>query len=183
MGGDSYKFNPLNTLKMIAASSIFGEASYYRDNIHDEKFCCVNDKFSDEFYRSVFSSYGGKTTTEIFEEAIDDALSYDFKGTLDLAVSLRNSYNMRLNLQIIMVRAAIHPKRSEFSKLHPGSFKRYNDLVMARADDPMSQLAYYLFLNNGKKNKIPSILKRSIADELSSLSAYQVNKYKIMRLE
>ena len=28
MGGTSYKLNPLDTLKMIAASSIFGEASY-----------------------------------------------------------------------------------------------------------------------------------------------------------
>ena len=28
MGGDSYKVNPLDTLKLIAASSIFGEPSY-----------------------------------------------------------------------------------------------------------------------------------------------------------
>ena len=38
MGGDSYKLNPLDTLKMIAASSIFGEASYYRSNVRDGKF-------------------------------------------------------------------------------------------------------------------------------------------------
>ena len=31
MGGDSYVINPLDTLKMITASSIFGEPSYYRD--------------------------------------------------------------------------------------------------------------------------------------------------------
>ena len=30
MGGDSYKLNPLDTLKLVSASSIFGEASYYR---------------------------------------------------------------------------------------------------------------------------------------------------------
>ena len=30
MGGDSYRINPLDTLKMISASSIFGEPSYYR---------------------------------------------------------------------------------------------------------------------------------------------------------
>ena len=30
MGGDSYVINPLDTLKMITASSIFGEPSYYR---------------------------------------------------------------------------------------------------------------------------------------------------------
>ncbi len=30
MGGDSYVINPLDTLKMITASSIFGEPAYYR---------------------------------------------------------------------------------------------------------------------------------------------------------
>ena len=30
MGGESYLINPLDTLKMITASSIFGEPSYYR---------------------------------------------------------------------------------------------------------------------------------------------------------
>lgn len=31
MGGDSYVYSPLATLKMISASSIFGEPSYYRN--------------------------------------------------------------------------------------------------------------------------------------------------------
>ena len=31
MGGDSYKLTPLTSLRMIAASSIFGEPSYYRN--------------------------------------------------------------------------------------------------------------------------------------------------------
>lgn len=31
MEGESYRVNPLDTLKMITASSIFGEPSYYRD--------------------------------------------------------------------------------------------------------------------------------------------------------
>jgi len=42
----------------------------------------------------------------------------------------------------------------------------------------MSQLAYYMFLNNGNKNKIPTILKKSVANKLSSLSKYEINKYK-----
>ena len=29
MGGESFKINPLDTMKMVTASSIFGEASYY----------------------------------------------------------------------------------------------------------------------------------------------------------
>ena len=46
-----------------------------------------------------------------------------------------------------------------------------------RADEPAVQCAYYIALT-GKKNKMPSILKRSIADKLSSLNKYKVNKYK-----
>ena len=49
---------------------------------------------------------------------------------------------------------------------------------MQRADEPMVQIAYYLFINNGKKNNIPNILKRSWSDKLSSLKPYAINKYK-----
>ena len=31
MGGNSYEINPLDTLKMVSASSIFGEPQYYRN--------------------------------------------------------------------------------------------------------------------------------------------------------
>ena len=31
MGGISYRIDPLDTLKMVTASSIFGEPQYYRD--------------------------------------------------------------------------------------------------------------------------------------------------------
>jgi len=178
MGGESYKLNPLDTLKMIAASSIFGEASYYRSNVKDGKFRSVEDSFSDDFYRSVFSKFSGKSTTEIFEEAIDNALSYDFYGTIKLASELRNSYFMRLNPQVIMVRASIHPDRKKFTEKFPGMFNDVNQTVMRRADEPMSQLAYYLYINKGNKNRIPSILKRSVADKISSLKPYDVNKYK-----
>jgi len=35
MGGTSYTLNPLDTLRIVAASSIFGEPSYYRGS-HDK---------------------------------------------------------------------------------------------------------------------------------------------------
>lgn len=177
MGGDSYKFNPLDTLKMIAASSIFGEASYYRKDVKDGKFSWEKE-YSDEFSKAIFEKMAGKSTTEVFTEAIDAALDYDFQSTLNLAVELRSTYNMRLNPQIIMVRAAIHPKRAEFSAKNPGEYSRIEKLVMSRADEPMSQLAYYMFLNDGKKNKIPTILKKSVANKLSDLSKFEINKYK-----
>ena len=176
MGGQSYKINPLDTLKMVAASSIFGEPSYYRNNISDATFEMEDATFADD--EIVTKDYNNKTTTEIFQEVIDKALDYDFEGTLRLAVELRSEYYMRLNPQVIMVRAAVHPKRKEWSDKHPGKFNEYNAQVMMRADEPASQCSYYLFINEGKKNNMPSILKRSIADKLSHLGRYQVNKYK-----
>ena len=177
MGGDSYKFNPIDTLKMIAASSIFGEPAYYRKDVKDGIFSWEKN-FSDEFSKMIFEPMDGKSTSEIFTESIDAALDYDFEATLNLAVELRETYNMRLNPQIIMVRASIHPKREEFTSKNPGKFAEIESKVMSRADEPMSQLAYYMFLNNGNKNKIPTILKKSISKKLSSLSKYEVNKYK-----
>ena len=174
MGGDSYKLNPLETLKMIAASSIFGEPAYYRKNIKDSRDFRPEVGIIDDV---LLSEYKGMSTTAIFTDAIDKALEYDFEGTMQLAVTLRKDYYMRLNPQVIMVRAALHPKRKEWSEKNPGKFNEYQNQVMMRADEPMVQLAYFIALT-GKKNKLPSILKRSIADKLSKLNKYKINKYK-----
>ena len=175
MGGDSYVINPLDTLKMISASSIFGEPAYYRGS--DRSRAYVVNRFVKDF--SVIPvEFEGKKTNEIFEEAIDKALDYDFGATLDWAVELRQDFMMRLNPQVIMVRAAIHPKREEWTNANPGKFAEINNMVMRRADEPMSQMAYFLYKNNGKKNNIPSIMKRSWANKLSMLNRYKVAKYK-----
>ena len=183
MGGDSYVCTPLTTLKIITASSIFGEPSYYRDGGLDKnKSKSYLERYSVweglKKFTLVPNEYENKSTTEIMTEAIDKALDYDFVGTLNWAVELRNEYNIRLNPQIIMVRAALHEKRVKYTQNNDVDFRRIERIVMRRADEPMVQMAYYLYLNNGKKNKIPSILKRSWADKLSSLDAYGVNKYK-----
>lgn len=179
MGGESFKINPLDTMKMVTASSIFGEASYYRDGK-------LGTRVKDAYYKLnplvkgftvLDSTYANKTTTEIMESVIDDALSYDFKGTLEWAVALRKEFYMRLNPQVIMVRASVHPGRKEFTAANPGEFNRINQLVMSRADEPASQMAYYLYMNKSKKS-MPSILKRSVAKKLNNLSKYQVAKYK-----
>lgn len=175
MGGESYIINPLDTLKMISASSIFGEPSYYRGSDRSKPYYV--DKLVKEF--SVIPKYfEGKKTNEIFEEAIDKALDYDFGATLDWAVELRSEYMMRLNPQVIMVRAAMHPKRAEWTEANPGKFAEINRMVMRRADEPMSQMAYFLYKNKGKKNNIPSVIKRSWAASLSKLNRYKVAKYK-----
>lgn len=179
MGGDSYVINPLDTLKMITASSIYGEPSYYRDSASAKKTCGKYTLDSRYVTDSVIpSEYEGKQTNVVMEEAIDAALNYDFAGTLQWAIELRNEFNMRLNPQVIMVRAALHPKRAEFTAANPGEFDKINQQVMSRADEPMTQMAYYLYKNKGKKNNIPSVIKRSWATKLSKLGRYPVAKYK-----
>lgn len=179
MGGDSYKVNPLDTLKLITASSIFAEPSYYRDGglgvrVVDEKYN-VHPLLRDF---SMLNDESGKTTTEIMEDAIDAALDYDFDSVLEWTKELRLHYNMRLNPQVIMVRAAVHPKRKEYTDSHKGKFGEVEQIVMRRADEPMSQIAYYIYLNGGAKTNMPSVLKRALAKRLSASSAYEVNKYK-----
>ena len=145
MEGESYRVNPLDTLKMITASSIFGEPSYYRDGglggrVRDASFkSCALLKghllFGD--------AWDGRTTTQIMESAVDEALTADFEGTLRWAVTLRQEFSMRLNPQVIMVRAALHPGRKAFTQKNPGLFSEIERQVMSRGDDALSQLAYF----------------------------------------
>ena len=180
MGGISYAVNPLDTLKMVTASSIFGEPQYYRSGAFGEAYIPdgvfkMNLLFKD--YAVIGDHFEGMKTSQVMEKVIDDALAYDYEATIRWAVELRSSYFMRLNPQVIMVRAAMHPKRVWFNKENPGLFSELNRRVMQRADEPGSQLAYYLYRKKSKK-EIPSILKRNWAAKLMSLDAYQVHKYK-----
>lgn len=181
MGGTSYELNPLDTLKMISASSIFGEPQYYRAgefaeaNVTDGRFG-VDALFAKYSVLSL-DKFNGKKTSDVMEIAIDEALAYDFEATIRWAATLRHDYFMRLNPQVIMVRAAMHPARVAFNEKNPGVFAEINQKVMSRADEPASQFAYYLF-RNGKKNNLPNILKRSWAKKLEGLSKYQMHKYK-----
>lgn len=192
MGGESFRINPLDTLKMITASSIFGEPSYYRagglgtGETRGRYQNTKGPKVRDAHYKRcrlleghlLFGdAWDGRTTTEIMEQAIDDALEADFAGTLEWAATLRNTFSMRLNPQVIMVRAALHPGRREFTRNHPGAFGRAEEQVMSRADDALSQLTYFLYTNHGKTH-MPSLLKRSIAKRLEAMDSYEAAKYK-----
>lgn len=172
MGGISYELNPLDKLKMISASSIFGEPQYYRKGIYDRAYIC--DELVSPY--SVFN-LPKESTSDIMIKAINDALDYDFAATIKWASTLRNNFYMRLNPQVIMVLAAVHPKRAEFNKENPNMFRACNSMVMRRADEPAMQLSFYLY-NNGSKNGIPSILKRSWASRIENMNAYEMAKYK-----
>jgi len=54
---------------------------------------------------------------------------------------------MRLNPQVIMARAAMHPGRVAYTRTHPGSFAEIEAQVMARGDDVSNQLSYCLAVN------------------------------------
>ena len=180
MDGVSFEFTPMETLKMVTASSVFGEPQYYRNG----EF--VPARISDGCYRAheTFSEYSvlpssfeGLRTSEFMEKVIDKALEYDYKAAAEWAVTLRREYYMRLNPQVIMVRAAMHPGRVKFNEEYPGLFSKLQKQVMQRADEPASQLTYYLYRNESKNN-LPNILKRSWASRLNSASLYEMHKYK-----
>ena len=180
MGGTSYEYNPLDTLRMVTASSIFGEPQYYRDGefkkagIKDGKYY-VDDLFAE--YSILPDKYEGMKTSTVMEKIIDEALDYDFKAVIEWAAVLRNDFYMRLNPQIIMVRAAMHPKRQKFNEENPGLFSAIQKQVMSRADEPISQLEYYLF-KNGSKKSVPNLLKRNWAAKIESATLYELHKYK-----
>ena len=175
MGGDSYILSPFDTLYYISASSIFGEPSYYIKGSKDHTILDNKDNsYSLDWEDN--EKIGTRTTSEIFEKAVDDALQYNFKDVLDLAVTLRTTYNMRLNPSIILVRAAIHNKRELYNKNNPNIFREVGKKIIGRPDDMTNQLNYYLHLFDSKKG-LPSCLKRLWAEVLKGLSKYHIHKY------
>lgn len=180
MNGISYRINPVDTLKMISASSVFGEPQYYRDG-ECKKATILDgayriDRLFTEYSLSILDPFRGMTTSQVMEKAIDDALTADFEATLLWAVELRERYMMRLNPQVILVRAAEHPGRMDYTRMHPGEFARIAQKVMFRGDDVTNQVQYWL-AQYGSKRGIPAILKRSWAQRIGSMDAYTMAKY------
>lgn len=181
MGGTSYIINPIDTLKMVAASSIFGEPSYYRRNETGSNSYLKNiSKLNSDYniLSFVYDDTSIKTTDDVFVKVIDNALDYDFAETLKFAVRLRNEFYMRLNPSVIFIRAAIHPKRAEFTKNNPEFMKNIADQIIKIPNDMNNQLDYYCYIN-GTKNKLPSIVKRAWKRAIESkFGLYHFNKYK-----
>ena len=176
MGGNSFTVSPLATLKIVTASSIFGEPQYYRDGLEVTK--TIKNHLTIMEYDIFNESLKDKrTAVDVFTSAIDNALDFDFKATLDFALELRKEYFMRLNPAVIFVRATQHKNRIAFNEANPGYMKSIGKAIALRPDDVTNQLDYYMFLNGSKKG-LPSMLKRTWADTLESFSRYQLNKYK-----
>ena len=180
MDGISYELSPLETLKIVSASSIFGEPQYYRNGEFADRTAKDGTYQLGEYFQGqpvLSDKYNNMTTSALFEKLTDEALEADFEGTLKWAVELRNTFNMRLNPQVIMVRAAASPERPYYTINNHGSFDTYNQAVMQRADDVLAQITYYLY-RHGSKSKIPGVLKRSWNNKISTLTRYEMAKYK-----
>lgn len=165
MGGTNFHLDPVQTLKMIAASSIFGEPSYYEP---------AKGRVAQS--RSWMTSTKTMSREDLFEQAVDKALDHNFRETLEFLAELRHTYNMRLNPQVAMVRAASHPKRADFNANTPGFFRKIGDSVISRPDDIKGQFDYWMWKNKSKR-QLPNILKRVWAKRLGEFSHYHMAKY------
>lgn len=177
MCGQSFGLNPLTCLQVIAASSIFGEPSYYRSSKTSNKTYNTKVKPYNTKGSVIGELFTNKTTDEVFVSAIDTALSFDFKGTLDLAVKLRSEFLMRFNPAVILVRAMLHEDRVKFNESNPGYMQEIVDKISFRPDDITNQFEYWMHLK-GDKSGMPSVMKRAWAKVLSKTSRYQLSKYK-----
>jgi hypothetical protein len=171
MGGNSYKLSPLETLKIIACSSIFAEPSYYRET-------SIRNSYNsyDMTPYSLFKSEE-KTTDQLFISAVEIALDFDFKKVLDFAVELRQEYGMRLNPSVIFVLAINHKNRIKFNEENPGYLSEIGKKIIYIPSDVTNMFDFYI-LTNGSKNNMPSCLKRVFAKNLEKFSRYHIAKYK-----
>jgi hypothetical protein len=172
MNGNSYKLTPLETLKIVATSSIFGEPQYYRKSKVSNKGI---DRIKDFLLFDV--KMFEETTEDVFEKCIEEALEYDFKGTLEFALELRKDYLMRLNPSVIIVKAIMHDKRVEFNVQNPGYLTDIAKEIINIPSDVTNMFEFFMFKNE-TKNNMPSILKRIMAKNLEKFSKYHIAKYK-----
>lgn len=181
MGGPSYDIrSPLVRLRVAAASCFFGEPTYYHVDKDDKRPQRARGVAITEAQRTHLretlraidpDDWRGLSPAEMMERAVDAALTHDAEGTLQLAVWLRGEEHVRTTPQVILVRAAHHPKVRG-----TGLVRRYAKAIVKRADEPATGLAYQLW-RYGKP--IPNALKRAWADALANFSAYELAKYRM----
>lgn len=178
VGGVSFDIaNPINRLRVAAASSFFGEPKYYagkpesnngrfrHSGVHDYLFSVLRGDFE------VNDSSSNMSPQQYMEFAIDKALAFSVEETLKLAVELRNTHYIRTTPQVILVRAANNPAAKGTQLI-----RQYAKDIIKRADEPSVQLAYQL----GQYGKsVPNSLKRAWKDYLESVPEHVLAKYKM----
>lgn len=185
MGGDSFVISPLRRLETMAASCFFGEPMYYADQRKRKVGCGapasdahqLSSQHLEILNRELdlidpdYAQLRRLDPVTRMEQAIDASLEHDFQGTLKLASRLRHKAHIRVTPQVIVVRAAHHPKAKGNAL-----FGQLALDVIQRMDEPATQLSYQLAAF-GKK--IPTRLKRLWAKALESASEFQLAKYKL----
>ena len=92
------------------------------------------------------------SSRNIVEKCIDECLDADVEKTLQLASKLRNEDFMRATPQVILVRAACHPKSKGTNLV-----RKYASEICKRGDEPAAGLAY--FFDAYGRGKLPNSQK------------------------
>lgn len=192
MGGLSYDINdPFCRLRLMAASSFFGEPQYYHDgekggkkfNENSHSYQCILRAEDIKYLRDTLNAldpqeWRSMSPKEIMEKTIDECLKVDIEKTLQVAVQLRNQDNIRVTPQVIMVRAAMYE-----GIRGTGLIGRYAPEIIKRGDEPATQMAYFFatYGNNGKRGEsvIPSRLRKAWKNALEKLDEYHLAKYRM----
>lgn len=193
MGGESYDIkNPIARLRLAAASCFFGEPMYYHRDDDDKRSVKAAtlmpgrlDAASVKHLREVLDAvdpkeWRGLTPAGLMEKSIDEALDHDPEATLALAAELRQEAHIRTTPQVILVRAAHHPKvrGPKTGAVAPSLVHKYAPQIISRADEPAVGLAYHQ-ATYGKDAPIPNSLKKAWARALQGASAYSLAKYRM----
>lgn len=167
--------NPLNRLRLAAASSFFGEPQYYIDGSDAKK--TISKVFSPENLKYVEAQFPdhwrGLNSQQLMERAIDDALDFNARETLQLAVALRNEDHIRVTPQVILVRAAHHK-----NVRGTGLIREFAPQIIKRADEPATGLAYQI-AQYGKDAPLPNSLKKAWRVALAGFNEYHLAKYRM----
>lgn len=186
MGGTSFDINdPFTKLRIVAASSFFGEPKYYSGQGTSDSGVTINGgKTSSVLTKEMYNhlnehlnavspwEWRSLSPKKLVEKCIDDCLAVDAEKTLQVAVQLRNEDFMRATPQVILVRAAVHPNAKG-----TGFIRKYAPQICKRGDEPANGLAY--FLSEYGRGKLPNSLKRAWKEILESFDDYVISKYKM----
>lgn len=181
MGGPSYDLtDPLQTLRVMAASCFFGGPMYYARDVADTRPQRVHRGRLDEAHLAHLNAtlgalepqdWRGLTPAGRLERAIDAALNADPVGTLRLATKLRGEWNIRVTPQVILVRAANHA-----AVRGTGLVREYAAQIIRRPDECATGLAYQLAAY-GKPT--PNSLKKAWKTALEGVSPTALAKYRL----
>ncbi|WP_221091220.1 TROVE domain-containing protein [Deinococcus aquaedulcis] len=181
MGGPSYDItDPLQTLRVTAASCFFGEPMYYARDVKDTRpqrphRGRLNDLHLAHLQATLGALDPGENRTltpaQRLERAIDAALDADPAGTLALAAELRGEWNIRVTPQVILVRAANHA-----AVRGTGLIREHAPGIIRRPDEPATGLAYQL---SAYGKPIPNSLKKAWKRALEQVPASALAKYRL----